>query len=57
LLLDIVFSLDSVITAIGLTTNISIAVVAVVISIGVMLVAAKPLADFVNGIQQSRSWR
>jgi predicted tellurium resistance membrane protein TerC len=47
-LLDIVFSLDSVITAIGLTTNIAIAVVAVTISIGIMLVAAKPLADFVN---------
>jgi predicted tellurium resistance membrane protein TerC len=47
-LLDIVFSLDSVITAIGLTTNILIAVVAVMISIGIMLVAAKPLADFVN---------
>jgi predicted tellurium resistance membrane protein TerC len=47
-LLDIVFSLDSVITAIGMTTNITIAVVAVVISIGIMLVAAKPLADFVN---------
>jgi predicted tellurium resistance membrane protein TerC len=47
-LLDIVFSLDSVITAIGMTTVITIAVVAVVISIGIMLVAAKPLADFVN---------
>ena len=47
-LLDIVFSLDSVITAIGMTTIIPIAVVAVVISIGIMLVAAKPLADFVN---------
>ena len=47
-LLDIVFSIDSVITAIGMTTNITIAVVAVVISIGIMLVAAKPLADFVN---------
>jgi predicted tellurium resistance membrane protein TerC len=47
-LLDIVFSLDSVITAIGMTSNIAIAVVAVMISIGIMLVAAKPLADFVN---------
>ena len=47
-LLDIVFSIDSVITAIGLTTIIPLAVAAVVISIGVMLVAAKPLADFVN---------
>ena len=48
LLLDIVFSLDSVITAIGLTDNITIAVVAVVIAVGVMLVAAKPLSEFVN---------
>ena len=47
-LLDIVFSLDSVITAIGLTENITIAVVAVVIAVGVMLVAAKPLSDFVS---------
>jgi predicted tellurium resistance membrane protein TerC len=47
-LLDIVFSLDSVITAIGMTTNITIAVVAVMISIGIMLVAATTLADFVN---------
>ena len=48
LLLDIVFSLDSVITAIGMTTNIMIAVIAVVIAVGVMLFAAKPLSDFVN---------
>ena len=47
-LLDIVFSLDSVITAIGLTENITIAVIAVVIAVGVMLVAAKPLSEFVN---------
>lgn len=48
LLLDIVFSLDSVITAIGMTSNIMIAVVAVVISVGIMLFAARPLAEFVN---------
>jgi predicted tellurium resistance membrane protein TerC len=47
-LLDIVFSLDSVITAVGLTDTISIAVVAVVVAVGVMLVAAGPLAKFVN---------
>jgi predicted tellurium resistance membrane protein TerC len=47
-LLDIVFSLDSVITAIGMTDNIAIAVVAVVISVGIMLFANKPLAEFVN---------
>jgi predicted tellurium resistance membrane protein TerC len=48
LLLDIVFSLDSVITAIGLTEIIPIAVIAVVIAVMVMLVAAKPLSDFVS---------
>jgi predicted tellurium resistance membrane protein TerC len=47
-LLDIVFSLDSVITAIGMTSNIAIAVVAVVISVGIMLFAARPLSEFVN---------
>ena len=47
-LLDIVFSLDSVITAVGMTSNIQIAIVAVVIAVGVMLVAAGPLAEFVN---------
>ena len=47
-LLDIVFSLDSVITAIGMTSNIQVAVVAVMISVGIMLFAAKPLSDFVN---------
>jgi predicted tellurium resistance membrane protein TerC len=48
LLLDIVFSLDSVITAIGMTSNIMIAVVAVVISVGIMLFAARPLSEFVS---------
>ena len=47
-LLDIVFSLDSVITAIGMTENITIAVVAVVISVGIMLFANRPLSEFVN---------
>lgn len=47
-LLDIVFSLDSVITAIGMTDNITIAVIAVMIAVGIMLVAAKPLSDFVS---------
>lgn len=48
LLLDIVFSLDSVITAVGMTSNIMIAVVAVVISVGIMLFAAGPLSEFVS---------
>lgn len=46
--LDIVFSLDSVITAIGMTDHIEIAVIAVVIAVGIMLVAAGPLSAFVN---------
>jgi predicted tellurium resistance membrane protein TerC len=47
-LLDIVFSLDSVITAVGMTSNITIAVVAVIIAVGVMLFAAGPLSEFVS---------
>ncbi|HEY9135862.1 MAG TPA: TerC family protein [Pseudomonadales bacterium] len=46
--LDIVFSLDSVITAVGLAEHLSIMVIAIVSSVGVMLVAAKPIGDFVD---------
>ena len=48
LLLDLVFSLDSVITAVGMTGNYWIMATAVVISIGVMLAFAGPIARFVN---------
>jgi predicted tellurium resistance membrane protein TerC len=48
LLLDIVFSLDSVITAVGLVDQIPIMITAVVIAVLVMLVAAKAISDFVN---------
>ncbi len=48
MLLDIVFSLDSVITAIGMARQIGVMVAAVVIAVGVMLVAAKPIAEFVD---------
>ncbi len=47
-LLDIVFSLDSVITAVGMTDIIPVMVAAVVVAIGVMLVAAGPIAEFVH---------
>ena len=47
-LLDIVFSLDSVITAVGLVSHIEIMVIAIVTAVGVMLVAAKPIGDFVD---------
>jgi predicted tellurium resistance membrane protein TerC len=56
LILDIVFSLDSVITAVGMVqtapdrrwVGLSIMITAVVIAVGVMLFAAKPISDFVN---------
>lgn len=47
-LIDIVFSLDSVITAVGMADSIYIMVAAVVISVGIMLAAARPIGDFVN---------
>jgi predicted tellurium resistance membrane protein TerC len=46
--IDIVFSLDSVITAVGMVDQIWVMVAAVVASVGVMLVAAKPIGEFVE---------
>lgn len=46
--LDIVFSLDSVITAVGLVEHLSIMVIAVVISVGIMLVAAETIGNYVD---------
>jgi len=48
LLLDVVFSLDSVITAVGLANQLAVMVTAVVIAVGVMLLAAGPISAFVN---------
>jgi predicted tellurium resistance membrane protein TerC len=47
-IIDIVFSLDSVITAVGMVDQISVMVAAVVTSVGVMLVAARPIGNFVD---------
>ena len=47
-ILDIIFSLDSVITAVGLVQHFSIMVIAVVTSVGVMLFAAKSIGEFVD---------
>jgi predicted tellurium resistance membrane protein TerC len=47
-IIDIVFSLDSVITAVGMVDQIGVMIAAVVTSVGVMLVAAKPIGDFVD---------
>jgi len=48
LLLDAVFSLDSVITVVGMADEIGVMVAAVIIAIGVMLISAKAVSDFVN---------
>jgi predicted tellurium resistance membrane protein TerC len=47
-LLDVVFSLDSVITAVGLVEQVSIMAIAIILAVVVMLAAAKPIGDFVD---------
>jgi predicted tellurium resistance membrane protein TerC len=47
LLLDIVFSLDSVITAVGMANHLGVMIAAVVLAVGVMMFAAAPIGDFV----------
>lgn len=49
LMLDVVFSVDSIITAVGMTPHVPIMIIAVVVTVLVMLVAATPLANFING--------
>ncbi|HSV57873.1 MAG TPA: TerC family protein [Variovorax sp.] len=46
--IDIVFSLDSVITAVGMVDQIAVMVAAVIASVAVMLIAAKPIGEFVD---------
>ena len=46
--IDIVFSVDSILTAVGMTDQIPIMVTAVVITVGIMMVAADPLARFIE---------
>ncbi len=48
LVLDLVFSIDSIITAVGMTDDVPIMVIAVIVAVTVMLVAATPLANFIN---------
>jgi predicted tellurium resistance membrane protein TerC len=48
MLLDIVFSLDSVITAVGMAEDISVMVAAVVLSVGIMMFSAEPISAFVS---------
>lgn len=46
--IDIVFSLDSVITAVGMVSEVAVMVLAIVVAVGVMMFAAKPIGDFVD---------
>jgi len=48
LLLDIIFSLDSVITAVGMAEDLAVMVIAVILAVGVMLVSAGAISDFVD---------
>lgn len=48
LLLDLVFSIDSIITAVGMTEHLPIMIIAVITAVIVMMVAADPLANFIN---------
>jgi len=48
LILDLVFSIDSVITAVGMTTYVPVMVIAILISVVIMLVASKAIYTFVN---------
>jgi predicted tellurium resistance membrane protein TerC len=48
LLLDMVFSVDSIITAVGMTDHVPIMVAAVIVTVALMMLAADPLANFIN---------
>lgn len=48
LILDMVFSVDSIITAVGMTPHVPVMVIAVIVAVAVMLLAANPLANFIN---------
>lgn len=46
--LDLVFSIDSILTAVGMTDDIPVMIAAVVVTVGIMLIAADPLARFIE---------
>jgi len=48
ILLDVVFSLDSILTAVGLVENLTIIIIAIVISLSVMLIFSKKISSFIN---------
>lgn len=48
LILDLVFSIDSIITAVGMTPHLPVMIIAVLVAVGSMMLAATPLANFIN---------
>ncbi|TYP92306.1 putative tellurium resistance membrane protein TerC [Sphingobacterium allocomposti] len=48
LILDLVFSLDSVITAVGMVDQIGVMIAAVIVAVGIMMISAEPISNFVN---------
>ena len=48
MMLDLVFSIDSIITAIGMTDQLAIMFIAVIVAVAIMLISANPLADFIH---------
>lgn len=48
LVLDLVFSIDSIITAVGMVSELWVMYAAVIVSVGIMLIAAEPISKFVN---------
>ncbi|MGH8698889.1 MAG: TerC family protein, partial [Burkholderiales bacterium] len=47
-IIDIVFSLDSVITAVGMADHVAVMIIAIVLAVGVMMFAARPIGEFVD---------
>ena len=47
-LLDVIFSIDSILTAVGLVENLLIIIIAIVISLGIMLIFSKRISSFIN---------
>ena len=56
-LLDIVFSLDSVITAVGMARHVPVMAAAIIVAVAIMLMASEPVSRFVQATSPSRSWR
>jgi predicted tellurium resistance membrane protein TerC len=48
LIMDLIFSVDSIITAVGLVSQVWVMYVAVILTVGIMLVASGPVSDFIN---------